>query len=144
MRYPLSEATALFNKSSSSRFPGPKQTNSSTSSSSGSTKQCTYCGKPRHTEATCYKKHGFPPGFKFRNSTVNAVSSEPILSQNFADSSRVANPSYGFTPDQYKRLLALVQVDTSTLPSASVNKISTNDIAMPNPTPVFRENDWFS
>ncbi|XP_054797486.1 uncharacterized protein LOC129302589 [Prosopis cineraria] len=33
-------------------------------------KICTYCGKPRHTEENCYRKHGFPPGFKFHNSSA--------------------------------------------------------------------------
>ena len=28
---------------------------------------CTYCGKTGHTVDKCYKKHGFPPGFKFNN-----------------------------------------------------------------------------
>ncbi|KAJ0039002.1 hypothetical protein Pint_21995 [Pistacia integerrima] len=28
---------------------------------------CTFCSKPRHTIETCYKKHGYPPGYKPRN-----------------------------------------------------------------------------
>ena len=28
---------------------------------------CTHCGKTGHTVDKCYKKHGFPPGFKFKN-----------------------------------------------------------------------------
>ena len=28
---------------------------------------CTYCGKTGHTVDKCYKKHGFPLGFKFKN-----------------------------------------------------------------------------
>jgi len=30
-------------------------------------KICSHCGKTRHTIDTCYKEHGFPPHFKFRN-----------------------------------------------------------------------------
>ena len=30
-------------------------------------KVCTHCGKVRHTVDVCYRKHGFPPHFKFRN-----------------------------------------------------------------------------
>ncbi|XP_021631768.1 uncharacterized protein LOC110629163 [Manihot esculenta] len=40
---------------------------------SSNAKVCTYCGKQRHTVDTCYKKHGFPPGFKFRNSSINHI-----------------------------------------------------------------------
>lgn len=40
-------------------------------SSSGSTKysskKCSYCGKMGHIVDDCYKKHGFPHGFKFKN-----------------------------------------------------------------------------
>jgi len=30
-------------------------------------KICSHCGKTGHTIDTCYKKHGFPPHFKFKN-----------------------------------------------------------------------------
>jgi len=30
-------------------------------------KICIHCGKTWHTIDTCYKKHGFPPHFKFKN-----------------------------------------------------------------------------
>ncbi|KAJ9176679.1 hypothetical protein P3X46_011965 [Hevea brasiliensis] len=39
----------------------------------------TYCGRPRHTKETCYRKHGFPPGFNFKNSSsvvINNISSD--------------------------------------------------------------------
>ncbi|KAK4258442.1 hypothetical protein QN277_004893 [Acacia crassicarpa] len=47
-------------------------------SSGSKSKLCTYCGKPCHTEDTCYRKHGFPPGFKFWSSanTVNNISTQ--------------------------------------------------------------------
>ena len=28
---------------------------------------CTHCGKTGHTVDKCYKLHGFPPRFKFKN-----------------------------------------------------------------------------
>ena len=34
---------------------------------SGGKKVCTHCGKIGHTIDTCYKKHRFPPRFKFQN-----------------------------------------------------------------------------
>jgi len=41
-------------------------------------KICSHCGKTEHTIDTCYKKHGFPPHFEFKNqnhdhSHTNAV-----------------------------------------------------------------------
>ena len=41
-------------------------------------KICSHCGKTKHTIDTSYKKHGFPPHFKFKNqnhdqSHTNAV-----------------------------------------------------------------------
>ncbi|XP_021659032.2 uncharacterized protein LOC110648962 [Hevea brasiliensis] len=52
--------------------------NNRKSSSQNDNKVCTYRGRPRHTEETCYRKHGFPPGFKFKNSSgavINNISS---------------------------------------------------------------------
>ena len=33
---------------------------------------CIHCGKTGHTVDKCYKKHGFPPGFKFKNKSFMA------------------------------------------------------------------------
>ena len=33
---------------------------------------CTHCGKSGHTADKCYRLHGFPPGFKFKNKTAMA------------------------------------------------------------------------
>ncbi|XP_016680477.1 uncharacterized protein [Gossypium hirsutum] len=37
--------------------------------SSTDSRQCTFCGKSRHTLDTCYEKHGYPPGYKSRGRT---------------------------------------------------------------------------
>jgi len=52
-------------------------------SSSGKGKErptCTYCGKTCHIVDKCYKKHGFSPGFKFKNkpSMAHQVSSNVL------------------------------------------------------------------
>ena len=43
-----------------------------------SKKLCTHYGKSGHTVDVCYRKHGFPPGFKFRNPSknVNAIQTD--------------------------------------------------------------------
>ena len=75
------ESTILINKGPSRPSGAPASFRSGSSrivfSGSGSknfvaggsshAKFCTYCYRPRHTIDTCYRKHGFPPGFKFRN-----------------------------------------------------------------------------
>ncbi|KAK4254093.1 hypothetical protein QN277_009521 [Acacia crassicarpa] len=114
--FPVVDATTLLSKSNTQRYSGsglPKP------GSSVFNKQCTYCGKYKHTKATCYRKHGFPPGFKFRNASVNAVSSENTISSLTTEPIRVANSSYGFTPEQFQKLLALVKTnDSHVQPSA--------------------------
>ena len=44
---------------------------------------CTHCGKMGHTAYKCYRLHGVPPGFKFKNKNPMAhqVSSSQVQSQ---------------------------------------------------------------
>ncbi|KAK4275938.1 hypothetical protein QN277_018948 [Acacia crassicarpa] len=137
------ETITLFNKASVSRS---NSQNASRPNPSVSGKMCTFCGKARHTEATCYRKHGFPPGFKFRNASVNNVAADPVsVTKTPIGSDKVVNQSYSFTPDQYKRLLALVQTDNqSPHLSAAVNSVSAAELTMSNSAPTFQEDDWFS
>ncbi|XP_057453465.1 uncharacterized protein LOC130745298 [Lotus japonicus] len=52
------------NRNSQSNYGGCQ---SSSGNNRYSSKKCSYCGKMGHTVEDCYKKHGFPPGFKFKN-----------------------------------------------------------------------------
>jgi len=80
-------------------------------------KICSHCEKIGHTIDTCYKKHGFPPHFKFKNqnhdhSHTNVVFHNTNLNneQNHEGSkSEVESQLIGFTPEQYQTLLALLQ-----------------------------------
>ncbi|XP_052479621.1 uncharacterized protein LOC128034818 [Gossypium raimondii] len=49
--------------------------------SSVDSRQCTYCGGSSHTIDTCYKKHGYPPGYKSKRPTsrVNLAVDEKQL-----------------------------------------------------------------
>ena len=49
------ESTVLATKSSGNNFKGKERP------------ICTHCGKMGHTVDKCYKLHGFPPRFKFKN-----------------------------------------------------------------------------
>ncbi|XP_058000801.1 uncharacterized protein LOC131179102 [Hevea brasiliensis] len=68
----LTEPKVLVNKSNPAGFQrnvygrGTDTTNRKFGTQNNN-ETCTYCGKPRHTEETCYRKHGFPLGFKFKN-----------------------------------------------------------------------------
>lgn len=92
-------------------------------------KECFYCGKPRHTEETCYRKHSFPLGFKFRNnsngSSINNACVENVVSSVEANAMQggLENSGFNFTLEQYQRLLALFQLDKQE--SHSTNQIST-------------------
>ena len=66
----------------------------------------THCGKTSHTANKCYRLHGFPPSFKFKNKTVMAhqvsVSQPQELVANTSTSSSM------FTSEQCQQLLALI------------------------------------
>ena len=90
-------------------------TNLASTSSGGKGKDrpiCTHCGKTDHTVDKCYKLHGFPPGFKFKNkpSMAHQVSSEflPLTSPTHHQNS-------AFTPEQCQQLLALFGASNSSL-----------------------------
>ncbi|XP_021690165.1 retrovirus-related Pol polyprotein from transposon RE1 [Hevea brasiliensis] len=80
-----------------------------------SSKVCTYCGKQRHTVDTCHKKHGFSPGYKFKNSGsyANQATVEDQSSGNTDNApSQVNSPSIQrvpFTQEQIRQLLVLIQ-----------------------------------
>ena len=77
---------------------------------------CTHCGKTGHTVDKCYKLHGFPLGFKFKNrpSRVHQVSSGSV--------SKFASPMHqfsAFTPEQCQQLLALFGASNPSLATPS-------------------------
>lgn len=78
-------------------------------------KVCTYCGKNGHTIDTCYRKHGFPPNFKFKNQgQVNSVASNDVNKSNETDrgsnilKEENANSVFGLTAEQYEGLVKLL------------------------------------
>ena len=100
------ESTALATKNSGTNFKGKERS------------LCTHCGKLGHTMDKCYKLHGFPPGFKFKNNknaTALQVSTNLELFQgntsngvtDFVPSMSVSQ-ALAFTHDQYQQLLTLI------------------------------------
>ena len=98
---------------------------------------CTHCEKLGHTIDKCYKLHGFPPGFKFKNKPLMA---HQMSSGQISESLPFASPLHNhpaFTPDQYQQLLALIDASNSSLTATSqtkevpmANVASSSNIAM--------------
>ena len=86
-----------------------------------------FCGKNGHTIEVCYKKHGYPPGHKFHNSSrpanANAVNVENEVQENVTDDS---SPSFNFTAEQCQSLLALIQPFANNIAPARANFASIN------------------
>ena len=102
---------------------------------------CTHCGKLGHTVDKCYKLHGFPPGFKFKNNknaSAHQVSSNLELLQGNVPhatvdftSTVVASHALAFTHDQYHQLLALIgSCSTQQLPQGPEPHVA-NVVALP-------------
>ncbi|XP_075649723.1 uncharacterized protein LOC142620208 [Castanea sativa] len=67
---------------------------------------CTHCGKTGHTADKCYRLHGFPPGFKFKNKTTMAHQVSLPHAQDLVSNTSTGNIT--FTTEQYQQLLALI------------------------------------
>ena len=105
------EATALYSNASS----GSKHSHSGKGNSKKEGPICTHCGKSRHIANKCYKLHGFPPGFKFKNkSMANQVSCNQIAGFGTINPTQTSEESVFLTPQcpisksQYKQLLAFL------------------------------------
>ena len=76
---------------------------------------CTHCGKLGHTVDKCYKLHGFPPGYKFKNKNVMTHQVSFVADQSqghyFAPNpyhNCITAQAPAFTLDQYQQLLSLI------------------------------------
>lgn len=76
---------------------------------------CSHCGGLGHIVDRCYKKHGYPPGMKYKGrsqkpsiSTNMVVNSEPSVTQSdYAPSVNYANvPPAALIPDQMQQFIA--------------------------------------
>ena len=85
---------------------------------------CTHCGKTGHTVDKCYKLHGFPLGFKFKNKP--SMAHQVSLGSGSEFASPMHQPS-AFTPEQCQQLLALFGASNSSLaatPQASKGRMA--------------------
>ncbi|XP_061341595.1 uncharacterized protein LOC133287905 [Gastrolobium bilobum] len=92
----------------------------------GYTKICTFCGRQNHTVDTCYRKHGFPPGFKPRNA-ANCVSMNDVADTSAQDQEEMKD-LVSMTHKQYDSLLNALhssKINTE-IPTSSTNMIQTS------------------
>ena len=73
---------------------------------------CTHCGKTGHTMDKCYKLHGFPLGFMFKNKLAMAHQVSSGSSLEFASPMHQFST---FTLEQCQKLLALFSASNSSL-----------------------------
>ncbi|KAL8121608.1 hypothetical protein AgCh_018370 [Apium graveolens] len=93
-----------FNSSSRSwSGKGAAQTNSKR----GSTYFCTHCNISGHSNERCFKLHGYPPNFKFRDKKVAAISVNNAGDQSLSSQSG-AEGSPQFSVSQYTQILELL------------------------------------
>ena len=89
------EATTLYSNASSSS----KHSHSGKGNSKKERHICTHCGKSGHIADKCYRLHGFPPGFKFKNkSMANQVSCNQIAGFGAINPTQTSEESVFSTP----------------------------------------------
>ncbi|KAL2900141.1 Retrovirus-related Pol polyprotein from transposon RE1 [Bienertia sinuspersici] len=96
-----------FNDSQSDKRPPPYSRfshNSDNRSGKRNTVICDYCKIPGHTASRCYKLNGYPNKVR-KGKNVAALSQSHESIESNAESS---TPSPAFTPDQYQKLLSLI------------------------------------
>ena len=118
-------------------------------------KICMHYGKVGHTIDVCYKKHGFPPNFMFRNrSTANNVFQEDIGKLKHSEDDATPkvecskDSNVGLTQKQYQNLVALLKqtnLQVSTPPGQIfASQISTPQITSLGNNPSFDLGNTFS
>jgi len=68
---------------------------------------CDYCKKTGHIEAKCYRKHGFPPNFKFTNGRNSG--SAALAHSNCEMQTDPSQGTQGLTQYQYDHLVKLLE-----------------------------------
>lgn len=150
---PVKEPQILFNSTEdrnqnwnrNNRGRGGRNGSGSRGNSGRTSKMCTYCNRNGHTIDTCYKKHGFPPNYK-RNSAVNNCTaprdsfSDDDVHTVVSHREEPESSGPGFTPEQHKGLLALLQGSQN----HSTNQITTYPVIPKLSGHDNFEDDWCS
>ncbi|KAL5542382.1 hypothetical protein UlMin_010092 [Ulmus minor] len=103
---------------------------------------CSHCGYVGHTIDKCYKLHGYPPGFRFKNGTTptnvnrfssgssSNISATPITNQASLMSDKAndsSDPVSSLSPSQCQQLIAMLSTQlTSTTPVNNEQPVISN------------------
>ena len=72
---------------------------------------CRYCGRNNHTMDTCYNKHGFPLGYKFKQGATkyaNTAASVNAKKDVTPFEANLPNSNILISQEQYNNLMALI------------------------------------
>jgi transposase InsO family protein len=113
------------------------------SNSGNKDKQCTYCGKGGHTVDICYRKNGYPPGFKFRDGSVppkHAMANYVASADKPQDSYSASSTVMGLSAEELQALRTLLQVNGSKAQAApKINQFTTKPTLEPSSSYSFEE-----
>ncbi|GAU24468.1 hypothetical protein TSUD_319450 [Trifolium subterraneum] len=92
-------------------------------------KLCTFCHKTNHVVDNCFKKHGFPPGYRFRDGTVvgnrtHGNSVNHIDGENAESKSIIEDRVATFSSEEYQALMALLKSKNAGEGPSQVNNIA--------------------
>lgn len=99
-------------------FDGKKSTVYGKGKGNSSTKPCSYCNRTGHTVDTCYRKHGYPPGFRFRDgsapakhlmATVNCVDTDDTDTRSISAHMDDSHPGAFFSIEEMQALRSILK-----------------------------------
>ncbi|XP_030924704.1 uncharacterized protein LOC115951685 [Quercus lobata] len=96
---PTTEASALAVKNNGSFVKGSNKGKSGRP-------QCTHCGALGHVADKCYKLHGYPLGYKFKNKGQQGGHSS--FASNVVSTECINEESFNLIKSEYQQLLALI------------------------------------
>ncbi|XP_019181692.1 PREDICTED: uncharacterized protein LOC109176758 [Ipomoea nil] len=97
------------------------------SSANGKRPICTYCGYTGHTQDKCYKKHGYPPGWKPKSRSqgaINQTQGPPAVQQ--------SNTGGTFTQDDFRNFMEFIQMKKSASTASGKDCLMSSPIEQPS------------
>ncbi|XP_073147773.1 uncharacterized protein [Henckelia pumila] len=104
---------------------------------------CTSCHGPGHTKDTCYKLHGYPPGYKHKNKNSAKSSPAPVnqISESFPSTETPVNSTIlqHIDKSQMEQLMNMFVQHLSTYDRKNVSQAHIGDNSVEGP---HQEDDW--
>ncbi|GAU25315.1 hypothetical protein TSUD_375780 [Trifolium subterraneum] len=104
------DSTIGLNLAEARKNNGYKGKNASNAGNNGySNKTCTYCGKSGHNIDICYRKNGYPPGFKYKDGSVPKSLMANAAASTSSSTKQDSKPLMGFSEAEFQALRKLLQ-----------------------------------